>query len=410
MDAFDVVILGAGYAGVTCALRLVGRTKKLRIALVSQKGLFVERLRLHEELAKPGFVLPARLPRLDKFLEGSGCTFIQGKVAAIDRVARLVRVDTGDGIGRVSYRFLVVALGSHIATSVPGADEHAYVLDAEGPHGQPALKQRLATLDLPAPHIIVVGGGATGIEVAAELTRVRGAHVTILDAGDFAGFAKPPVRRRLVEAVGRAGVAIRERVRVETVAADHVVTNIGEVRCDLCIWCAGFAAQPVALDSGLATGPAGRIRVDPYLRSLTDSSVFAAGDACVPVEWCGAPPRMSAFFALTTGAHVADTIARMHADKRARPFGFWTYGQAIAVGEEAVGFATIPYDRQAGPVYRGRTAFRLRSFFVWVLVRLIGLQRRFPFLPFWLGRSAYRRTDVRRYMPPSLTDAEASPP
>jgi hypothetical protein len=109
---------------------------------------------------------------------------------------------------------------------------------------------------------------------------------------------------------------------------------------------------------------------------------------------------MSAFFALTTGAHVADTIARIHADKQARPFGFWTWGQAIAVGREAVGFASIPYDHPIGPIYRGRLAFRLRWFFVWLLVRLIAITPSFPALPFWLGRGAYRRKDAAKYMRP----------
>jgi hypothetical protein len=130
------------------------------------------------------------------------------------------------------------------------------------------------------------------------------------------------------------------------------------------------------------------------------------GDACIPVEHCGAPPRMSAFFALTTGAHVADTIARMHAGmhagNRPRPFGFWTWGQAITVGCEAVGFATIPHDCQVGPIYRKRTALRLRSFFIWLLVRLTGLQRRLRALPFWLGRGAWSRKALRRYAPPDL--------
>jgi hypothetical protein len=109
---------------------------------------------------------------------------------------------------------------------------------------------------------------------------------------------------------------------------------------------------------------------------------------------------MSAFFALATGAHVADTIARLHRARQPRPFGFWTYGQAIAVGREAVGFATIPYDRQIGPIYRKRTAFFLRWFFVWFLVRLIAIVRRFPALPFWLGRRAYRQRAVEAYSPP----------
>jgi NADH dehydrogenase len=405
MDAFDVVILGAGYAGLTCAVRLAGRTKrrKLRIALVSSSALFLERLRLHEGLADPDFVLPSRLPGLADFLAGSGCEFIQGEVGEIDRAGRGIRLDAPDGVRLLSYGQLVIALGSHVAAAVPGADRHAYVLDAEGLRAQPELRRRLASLAAPEPRLVVVGGGATGIEVAAELIRVRGAQVTIVESGAFANFATPAVKRRLLEAVGRAGIAIREHVRVEVVAPDRVVTSAGAMECDLCVWCAGFVGQPVVRAAGFGTDAAGRIRVDPWLRTLDDPFVFAVGDACISVERCGAPPRMSAFFALTTGAHVADTIARMHAGKRPKPFGFWTWGQAIAVGDEAVGFATIPHDRQVGPIYRKRIALRLRSFFVWLLVRLIGLQRRFPALPFWLGRGAYRKKEVRRYALPVLS-------
>lgn len=405
MDAFDVVILGAGYAGLTCAVRLAGRTKKrkLRIALITKSEFFLERLRLHEGLAEPGFVLPSRLPKLTDFLTGSGCTLVQGEVSEIDRARRSVHLDTSDGVRLLQYDQLVIAMGSQTVPSPPGADRHAYVLNAEGPHAQPELKRRLASLAVPQPRFVVVGGGATGIEVAAELVRVRGAQATIVESGTFASFATPAVKRRLMEAIDRAGVLVREHVRVEAVEPDRVVTSAGDMPCDVCIWCAGFTGQPVVRAAGLETDTAGRIRVDPWLRALGDPFVFAAGDACIPVEHCGAPPRMSAFFALTTGAHVADTITRIRDGKRPRPFCFWTWGQAIAVGDEAVGFATIPHDRQIGPIYRKRTALRLRSFFVWLLVRLIGLQRRFPSLPFWLGRSANQRQEVRRYAPPELT-------
>ncbi|MFG1304756.1 FAD-dependent oxidoreductase [Xanthobacter autotrophicus] len=405
MTSFDVVILGAGYGGLTCAVRLAGRTKKLRlrIALVGKSASFQERLRLHEGLADPGFGLPVRLPALAEFLAGSGCTFIQGEVREIDRAERCVRLHAPDGEHVLSYGQLVIALGSRTVPEPPGADQHAYVLDAEGPRAQPELKRRLASLDVSAPRIVVVGGSATGIEVAAELVRLRGAGVTILERGTFAGFATPAVKRRLVEAVNRAGIVVREHVRVEAVEPDRVVTSAGDMPCDVCVWCAGFSGQPVAPAAGFETDAAGRIRVDPWLRALGDPFVFAAGDASIPIERCGAPPRMSAFFALATGAHVADTIARMHAGKRPRPFGFWTWGQAIGVGEEAVGFATMPHDRQIGPIYGGRMAFLLRAFFIRLLVRLIGLHRRFPALPFWLGRGAYRDEAIGRYAPPVLT-------
>ena len=401
MDEFDVVILGAGYAGLMCAVRLAGRTRGgLRIALVNERAGFVERLRLHEGLAGAEPSAKRRLPDLRTFLAGTGCEFVEGTAVAIDREGGAVEVETASGRRRVSYARLVIALGSRVDTGmVPGAAEYAFVLDPDGKFGQPALRRKIASLGT-SPRIVVGGGGATGIEVAAELTRVAGARVTIVEEGEFAAFATDPVRRLLRAAVSRAGIEVVEGIRIAAIVADGVVTARGRLNADLSVWCGGFRAQDVVACSGLESDGRGRIKVDPYLRALSDSRVFAAGDACLPVEWHGAPPRMSAFFALATGAHVADTIARLNRARQPRPFGFWTYGQAIAVGREAVGFATIPYDRQIGPIYRKRTAFFLRWFFVWFLVRLIAIVRRFPALPFWLGRRAYRQRAVEAYSPP----------
>jgi NADH:ubiquinone reductase (H+-translocating) len=310
---------------------------------------------------------------------------------------------TAAGPRCLNYVRLVVALGSRVDThAVPGIDEHAYTLDATGPRGQPELKRRLAALAGMGPRIVVVGGGATGIEVAAELKCVDGARVTIVETGEFAGFATGRERKHLIEAAGRAGIEIRQKLRVESVEPSLLTTSAGEIPFDVCVWCGGFRGQDVVAASGFDIDDRARVRVDPYLRALSDPSVFVAGDACMPIEWHGAPARMSAFFALTTGAHVADTIARLHLGRRARPFGFWTYGQAVAVGQEAVGFATMPYDRQVGPIYRKRAAFFLRRFFVWLLVRLIAIARRYPRLPFWLGRGAYRRKAAARYAAPAL--------
>ena len=404
MDDHDIVILGAGYAGLMCAARLSGQTKggQISIALVNRSPDFVERLRLHEGLADPDFSPAARVRPLAEFIRRCVADFIEGSVVEIDRVGCIVHVDSPSGNRSLKYSRLVIALGSQVNNRrVPGVAKHAYVLDPGGPRGQPELRRRLAALAGKAPRFVVVGGGATGMEVAAELARVATGSVCIVEAGPFAAFATPKVRRFLRGAVERANIEVIENARIQRVESSRLISSVGALACELCVWCGGFRGSDVVMAAGLDVDGHGRVRVDPFLRSLSDPSIFVIGDACQPVEWHGAPARMSAFFALTTGAHVADTIARLYAGRRgARPFGFWTYGQAIAVGGEAVGFATIPYDRQIGPIYRRGTAFFLRWFFVWVLARLITLSPRFPRMPFWLGRGAYRGRAVARYAAP----------
>src|SRR5215472_13555571 len=89
VNAYDVVILGAGYAGLMAALRLAGKGRALRIALVSESGHFFERVRLQESIDNP----PAtRLPALADLVAGTNISFIKGRVVGIDAAARIVRV------------------------------------------------------------------------------------------------------------------------------------------------------------------------------------------------------------------------------------------------------------------------------------------------------------------------------
>jgi NADH dehydrogenase FAD-containing subunit len=122
------------------------------------------------------------------------------------------------------------------------------------------------------------------------------------------------------------------------------------------------------------------------VRSSADPAIFVAGDAALPEAPRGAAPRLSVLYALATGAHVADALADERAGRRLRPFGYWTYGQAIGLGREAVGFATFPFDRALPPYYTGRAGFHLRHFFIWLLFAILRAQRRWPGLPFALGR------------------------
>ena len=408
MDEYDVVILGAGYAGLVCALRLTGHMRRtpFRVALINRQPDFVERLRLHEQISKRNaWPLPRRIPPLTHLAAESGFTFIEGDVTGLDRGAHTVSSVLAKQRSTIRYRRLVVALGSQVDTeTVPGVAEHALTLDADGPRAQDTLRQHLLALPLQAP-IVVVGGGATGIEIASDVAASGRPNVTLVDGAEVGAFATPPVKQLILAALVRSGVRLVQKTRVLAVEHDRLVVETGTIAAALCIWCGGFTAGAGLRGLGLALERDGRIPIDPYLRAIEDPLIYAAGDACIPVEPHGAPPRRSAFFALATGAHVADTIAASCRGKEARPFGFWTWGQAISVGREAVGYATIPHDRQIGPIYRRRTAFWLRWFFVWLLAKILMWHLRWPRLPFWLGKHSWRRADVRKYASPPADGA-----
>lgn len=396
---FDVVILGAGFAGLVCAARLAGKggAKRdgIRIALASKSTRFVERLRIHEFLASEPSP-PSRPLEIPAFLGDLGVVFIQGEILAIDIARRKVRI-AGPNAQDLGYKRLVIALGSKIdAEAVPGVEAHAYRPELEGPRGLNALRARLGELGELERELAVIGSGTTGIELAGELAAVKDARVRLITNGTFADFATAPVRRALRRALVRLNVEIIEQTQVTAINAHQLETSSGGASYDLCVWCGGFKAHDVVIASGLEVNFQGRVVTDRWLRSLSDPFVYAVGDACIPDGPVGAPPRMSVFFALTTGAHVANVILADRRGKPARSHNFATYGQAIQVGKAAVGFGSYPGDRQIGPLYTGRIGYNLRAFFVSLLFGLVKWEKRFPGTPFWLPRPGVK-TERRRF-------------
>lgn len=155
----DIVIAGGGYAGIACATRLARENATLaRIRLINPEPVLVERIRLHQ--AATGQRLRER--RIDKLLERAGVELVRGQVRGIDPRARTVQVD-----GRtLRWDRLVLALGSHSGSrEVPGVAEHAFELE---PHTAHRLRERLGALPA-GSRVVVVGGGLTGIEAAAEI-------------------------------------------------------------------------------------------------------------------------------------------------------------------------------------------------------------------------------------------------
>jgi NADH dehydrogenase len=388
-DAYDVVVLGAGYAGMMAAMRLRGRKRgPKRIALVSESDAFVERVRLQEGILT---TVGLRIPSIARMVAGTNIEFVQARVEALDADARQVRVAGADGARTLIFERAVFALGSHIDVSrATGVAEHAYRLDpGEGPRSVAALRKALhQAADRRPSRVVVVGGAETGVEVAGEIkTQWPATHVTMLSQTRCCDFKGPRVERAIRAVLEGLGVELRDRAEVREVRADAVALADGEVlACDLCVWSGGLAGSPVGRASGLAIDGAERIWVDPALRSVTHPHIFAVGDAAHPIAPTGAPYRMSAFVALNTGAYAADAILAELAGRRPRPFAFSTYGQGVAIGRVGVGFTTYPDDKAILPLVTGRTGIDVRNFFVWLVVQFLKIERRFPGFYFIAGR------------------------
>jgi NADH dehydrogenase len=392
-ESTRIVVAGAGYAGMMAALRLSGKSKKqrLEVILISGNDAFVYRPRMHELATDQ----PVPQKPIAEMLRGTLVDFRQGWVTAVHPERQTLSVQTAGGNKEIAYDYLVYALGSVVdRDSVPGVRDHAYVLDPTGRHAAPDLRSKLLEMKGSSGRIVVVGGGATGIEGATEIKGAfPGLDVSLVTRGGFGDFKGERVQRHLRQAFREQDIEVHEHTTVTAVEEGRLLLDGEEAMpFDVLLWAGGFRAIPLAAEAGLNVNQKGQILVDPYLRSISHPEIYAVGDAAHSVEEPGVPLRMSLMTALVRGALAADNIRALLKGEKQKTLGFDYYGQGIALGlKDAVGFAAYPNDNPIGPIVRGRAAVFIRNFFVSLLGQMLELERRRPGLFFWTGKRRYDR-------------------
>lgn len=358
-----VVVLGAGYAGLSAA-NAIGRARRgrLPVTLVDRHDFHVLRTELFElgKIARDPSNLAAWAVPLSKALVRHRVAAVQGEVESIDLPGKQVRV-----AGRsVPFGALVIALGSVPAYyGVPGAEQFTHqVYRFAGAQRLGDALRRLETesAEWPTgqrPQVVVVGGGSTGTEVAAEIattrwTRVvrRRAHAPqvtmVTGAAPFLdGIASKVVRhaRRLLT---KERVTLVEGVNVQRIEARAAVLQDGS-RCafDLAVWCAGVQAPPIVRSLAARHGHAGRLEVTPHLELPEWPGVFAVGDVMElrdPTTGVLVPATAQAALAEAPVAG-RNVVARLEG-RPLQPFRYRPKGTIISVGvRRAVGdVAGIP--------------------------------------------------------------------
>lgn len=388
-----ILVIGAGYAGLLFTMRLAGKVARqhVHLALVNESDTFTERPRLHQ-FATNQVVQWRSLPRM---LRQTQVQFIQGRVRSIDPAHHEIVVVDQQQTHHLEYDYLVYALGSMTdRQAVPGVAEYAYTLVVSGPLSAAALRETLPSIEARGGQIVVCGGGATGIETAAEVaTAYPRIKVHLVTQGPLGLFLGETVASSIRRSLTRMGVEIIDQTTVAAVRAHSVVIDQGsEIPCDLCIWTGGFVAPSLAREAGLAVNERNQIVVDPFLRSISHPEIYAIGDAAHPCEDPGVPVRMSAVTATIMGAHGADCLSAVLRCKMPRPLSFAYLGQGIALERHnAIGFNNYPDDRPKPPYFTGWLGYQIREGFVRYLAAAPRFERRWPGLFVWPGKRRYGR-------------------
>ncbi|MEY9876228.1 NADH dehydrogenase [Streptacidiphilus sp. MAP12-33] len=373
-----IVVLGAGYAGMTAALRVARRTRgrDTRVVLVNATARFTERLRLHQTAAG-GELTDFRIPEL---VAGAGVEFVEGWATAIDAERREIALSTAEGGRTVAYDTLVYALGSATdTTTVPGIEEHAFTLN--GQDAAERLAARLAELDAAGGGTVTVSGsGLTGVEAAAEIAESHPAlRVVLLGREQPGSMTGPKAKAYLDAALARLGVEVRAGVEVAKVLPDGIELAGGELLpSDASVWTAGVRVSPLAAEAGLATDDRGRVLTEPSLRSTSHPEVWAIGDAAAVRQSYGVL-HGTCQSGIPTGMHAADQIARTLRGGAAKPFRFGHLHQPVSLGRhDGVIQFTRPDDTPRGACLTGRRAVAYKEFVSSTPPKTYRLLTRFP--------------------------------
>jgi NADH dehydrogenase len=377
-----IVIVGGGAAGLELATKLGDRfhrlSHNLRIhtTLIDRSAIHIWKPLLHKAAAGSLEVSTQQVEYLAQAYRHH-FTFRQGDLIAVDRVGKtvtLAAVCDEEGaeilpLRDVNYDTLILAIGSETNFfDVPGTNEHALAIDTvrQAEH----FRRRLVSICMRVQsgfadakesagrsvHIVVIGGGATGVELAAELRDAGEAlamyerydtapplqiHITVVDSGKRILAQLPQeLADKTIAMLGRLHIEILSGEQVSEVQENAVLTTSGKrIPSDITVWTAGIKMPAVLARLGLPTNKTGQILVTENLQSQLDKNIFAIGD-CASCPWPGhehgVPPLAQAAH---QQASAMVTILRNHVEQRSLPpFRYHDHGTLLSLGERnAVG-------------------------------------------------------------------------
>lgn len=361
MSKQTILVAGSGFAGVWAALSaaraisLAGREGDVEVLIVSPEPRLIIRPRLYEA------VLENMDPDVSELLAAVGVRHVSGLIQDIGVEGREATVLHGDGaVQPIKWDRFVLAAGSRLATPpIPGLADHAFDVDqlASARRLDAHIRSLRERAETEARNTaVVVGGGFTGLEGAAEMPeRLRSvlgedAQVRVVivdpasqigaDMGDEAGEA---VRAALVE----MGIEQRPGVRVTAVDAGGVTLSDGSrIDAGTVVWSAGLRANPLAAQVPGEHDAAGRVIGDAFLRAPAADGIFVTGDTVkAATDDAGNFTVMSCQHALSLGRVAGHNAAAELAGLDLHPYSQPKYVTCLDLGAWGALY-TEGWDRQ----------------------------------------------------------------
>ncbi|MFG1496966.1 NAD(P)/FAD-dependent oxidoreductase [Saccharospirillum sp. HFRX-1] len=373
-DIEQIVIIGGGAGGLELATRLGrlwGRKGKARVTLIDRNNTHLWKPLLHEVAAGS---LDAGVDEVNYrgHARRHGFHFTLGSVYSLDRERREVILaplvdEEGQTVldeRRVRYDQLIFALGSVTNDfGIPGIADHCLMLDAPGQAERfhrhllnAFLRQdraRAAGQDAQLK-LVIVGGGATGVELSAELynsatvlqdydlDHIGPEHlqVSLLEAGPRILPALPDrIAGSVIKELSKLGVKVRHNTKVVRGHDGALETDEGEmIDGDIMVWAAGVRAPNFLKDlAGLESARNNQLMVNQTLQTTRDERIWALGDCCACPQSDGSwvPPRAQS--AHQMASHILKNLKRQKAGKALVDYHYKDHGSLISLSR----FSTV---------------------------------------------------------------------
>lgn len=369
-----IVIIGGGAGGLELATQLGNRLCKktqAQVVLVDRAATHLWKPLLHEIAAGS---MDANVHQLEYAVQARWhhFEFQQGELIDLERTRKVVWVsavlDDEDveilPQRELVYDTLILAIGSETNYfGVPGAAENSIAVDtvAQAERFRRRLlaacmrarnrpDRQISRQQRPQVNIVIIGGGATGVELAAELrntAQVLGAYglhhldprrdirITIVEAGPrILGPLPQRIANETIALLEKLDIAVLSGEKVTQVQKHAVLTATGKyLPADLTVWAGGIQVPKVLADIGLPVNKSGQVIVSQTLQTIFDPDIFAFGD-CASCSWPGmgksVPPRAQA--AHQEARFLYHAMRRRLAGKSLPVFQYRDHGSLISLG------------------------------------------------------------------------------
>jgi len=403
-----VVIIGGGFGGLQAAKEL--GSEDVDVILIDKKNHHTFQPLLYQvatAVLSPGEIASPIRRILHKF---KNVQVILGEVVGFDLKDRKVKLADDS---QIPFDYLIVAAGAR----------HSYFGHDEWEDSAPGLKtvedaleirrrvllafelaEREAYLTGVRKHLnfVVVGAGATGVEMAGAIAGIaryalandfnlidtKKALVMLLEGGDrVLSTFSPELSARAKKDLEDLGVEVYLNSFVTEVEAGRVKYSDKWINCDVLVWATGVAASGLGKDLGAEIDKAGRVFVQNDLSIPTDKNIFVIGDMASLKQADGKPVPGVAPAAIQMAQTATDNILNDLKNKPRKDFKYWDKGSMATIG------------RSKAIVEAGK--FKLTGFLAWMawlfvhVISLIGFKNRLYVLSEWFWAYLTRERSAR---------------